>query len=99
MRKIVFITFLTFGFFIFTENIFGQGYYKWVDEKGTIHFTDNPTSLAGSQEKGPQRENGIEVLKKSENRNRPQGMVINGKNIRIFGFSQTSSSSTRPYSR
>jgi hypothetical protein len=94
MRKIVFITFLVFGLFAFTENIFGQGYYKWVDEKGTLHFTDNPTSSVGSKEKGPPKENGIEVLKKSERGNRPQGMVSNGKNIRIFGFSQTSSSSS-----
>lgn len=94
MQKIIFITFLVFGLFGFTENIFGQGYYKWVDEKGTVHFTDNPTSAVGNKEKGPPRENGIEVLKRSENRNRPQGMVTDGKTTRIFGFSQTSSSSS-----
>jgi len=94
MRKIVFTTFLIFGFFVFTENIFGQGYYKWVDEKGTIHFSDNSTSSVGNQEKGPPKENGIEVLKRSDPKNRPQGMVKNGNSIRIFGFSQTSGSSS-----
>ena len=94
MGKIVLTTLLIISLFAFTEKVFGQGYYKWIDEKGTIHFSDNPTSSIFNKEKGPPKENGIEVLKKSENRNRPQGMVINGKNIRIFGFSQTSSSST-----
>ena len=52
MRKIVFTTFLVFGLFVFTENIFGQVYYKSVDEKGTIQFSDDPTSSVGNQEKG-----------------------------------------------
>ena len=90
MRKIVFTTFLVLGLFVFTENIFGQGLYKWVDEKGTTHFSENPPSSVGNQEKGPPKENGIEVLKKSDNR--PQGMVRNGKSIRIFGISQTGGS-------
>ena len=94
MRKIVFTTFLVFGLFILTENIFGQGLYKWVDEKGTTHFSDNPPSSVGNQEKGPPKESGIEVLKRSETKDRPQGMVSDGKNIRIFGFSQTSRGST-----
>jgi hypothetical protein len=89
MRKIVFTTFLVFGLFVFTENIFGQEYYKWVDEKGAIHFSDNPTSSVVNQEKGPPKEKGIEVLKRSETKNQPQGMVINGKSVRLFGFSQT----------
>ena len=92
MRKIVFTTFLVFGLFVFTENIFGQVYYKSVDEKGTIQFSDDPTSSVGNQEKGPPKESGIEVLKRSETKDRPQGMVSDGKNIRIFGFSQTGGS-------
>ncbi len=94
MRKIVFATFLIFGLFVFTENIFGQAYYKWVDKKGTIHFSDNPTSSIFNQEKQPLKENGIEVLKRLERGNRPQGMVSDGKSIRIFGISQTSGSSS-----
>jgi Domain of unknown function (DUF4124) len=92
MRKIVFTTFLVFGLFVITGNIFGQGYYKWVDEKGAIHFSENPPSSIGKQEKGPPKENGIEVLKASETKNQPQGMVSDGKNKRIFGFSQTGGS-------
>ena len=92
MRKIVFTTFLVFGLFVFTENIFGQGLYKWVDEKGTTHFTDNPPSSVGNQEKGPPKENGMEVLKRSETKNQPQGMVSDGKSIRIFGIPQRSGS-------
>jgi hypothetical protein len=93
MRKIVFTTLLVFGLFVFTENIFGEGYYKWVDEKGVIHFSDNPTYSVGNQEKGPPKENGIETLKRSDTKDPPQGMVSDGKTIRIFGFSQTGRSS------
>ena len=92
MRKIVLITFLVFGLLAFTENIFGQEYYKSVDEKGTIHFSENPTSSVGNQEKGPPKEKGIEVLKRSETKDQPQGMVSDGKSTRIFGFSQTGGS-------
>ncbi len=90
MRKIVLITFLVFGLLGITESIFGQGIYKWVDEKGTIHFSDNPTSSFFSGEKEPPKENGIEVLKKLEAGNR-QGTVVGsgGKSIRI-GYSQGS---------
>ena len=89
MRKIVLITFLVFGLLAFTENIFGQEYYKWVDEKGTIHFSDNPTSSVGNQEKGPPKEKGMEVLKRSETKNQPSdsgGMVFDGKEHRNFWF-------------
>jgi len=90
MRKIVLILLLVFGLLAFTEKIFGQGLYKWVDDKGTVHFSENPPSTVSNREKGPPKENGIETLKRSENR--PQGMVSDGKNIKIFGFSQTGGS-------
>ncbi len=92
MRKIVLVMILTFGLFGFTENVIGQGIYKRVDEKGTIHFSDNPTSSFFSGEKEPPRENGIEVLKNLEAGNR-QGTVVGsgGKSIRI-GYSQGSGS-------
>lgn len=93
MRKIVFTTFFVFSLFVFTENIFAQGFYKWVDEQGTIHFSETPPSSVGKQAKGPPKENGIETLKRAERLNRPsQGMVRNGNSIRIFGLSQTGSS-------
>jgi hypothetical protein len=45
------IVFLTLGLLGFNKNIFGQGIYKWVDEKGTVHFSDNPSSLIFDQQK------------------------------------------------
>jgi uncharacterized membrane protein YgcG len=88
MRKIVLITFLVFGLMAFTENIFGQEFYKWVDEKGTVHFSDNPTSQVFNQQKEPPKENGLEVLKKLEGGGR-QETVSGGTSIRI-GYSQGS---------
>ncbi len=29
------------GLILFSFSAFGQGLYKWVDEKGTVHFTDD----------------------------------------------------------
>jgi hypothetical protein len=87
MRKIVLITFLFFGLLAFTENIFGQEFYKWVDEKGTVHFSDNPTSVIFNQERERPKENGIEVLKRSERGNRPQATASGGKRI-IIDYSQ-----------
>jgi uncharacterized membrane protein YgcG len=88
MRKIFLITFLIFGLLAFTENIFGQQFYKWVDEKGTVHFSDNPTSSVFVKEKEPPKENGLEVLKKLEGAGR-QETASGGKSIRI-GYSQGS---------
>ena len=89
MRKITLIAFLVFGLFAFTENIFGQGFYKWVDEKGTVHFSDNPPSPTFNREKEPPKENGIKVLKRLEMGNRSQGITSGGKSIRI-GYSSGS---------
>lgn len=67
VRKIVLMIFLVFALSAFTEDIFGQEFYKWVDEKGTVHFSDNPTYARAQQQKEKHsKENGIEVLKKSE---------------------------------
>jgi hypothetical protein len=57
----------------FTEDIYGQEFYKWVDEKGTVHFSDNPTYARSQQLKEKHsKEDGIEVLKKSEPSNQPK---------------------------
>jgi len=93
MRKIVLTTFVVFGLFVFTENIFGQGFYKWVDEKGTIHFSDNPTSSVFNQEKEPPKENGIEVLKRLGRGKRSNAKASGGKKI-IINYSQGSSGSS-----
>jgi hypothetical protein len=94
MKKVVLIAFLTFGLLGLTENIFGQGLYKWVDEKGTIHFSDNPPSAVSNQDKEPSKENGIEVLKRSETANQ-QGNVVGSKGTSIkIGYSQSSGGSS-----
>jgi hypothetical protein len=93
MQKIVLTTFLVFGLFAFTENIFAQGFYKWVDEKGTIHYSDNPTSSIFDQEKERPKENGIEVLKKLERGSRSKATASGGKRI-IIDYSQGSSGSS-----
>jgi len=93
MRKIVLVMVLTVGLFAFSENIFGQELYKWVDEKGTVHFSDNPTSVIFSQVKERPKENGLETLKRSEKGNRSQATASGGKRI-IIDYSQGSSGSS-----
>jgi hypothetical protein len=93
MRKIVLILLLVFSLLAFTEKIFGQGLYKWVDEKGTIHFSDNPPSTVSNREKEPPKENGIEVLKRKEMGNRSQATASGGKRI-IIDYSQGASGSS-----
>ena len=85
------MVFLTFALSVFTEDIFGQEFYKWVDEKGAVHFSDNPTYARSQQQKEKlSKEDGIEVLKKSEPSSQPkrdsQGRII-------INYSQGASSS------
>jgi hypothetical protein len=89
MRKIILITFLILGFLAFTEKIFGQEFYKWVDEKGTVHLSDTPPSPILNQGKESPKENGIEVLKKKEIGNQSQTTGPGGKRI-IINYSQGS---------
>ena len=46
MSKIFLVLFLVLllGPSTMAGNSYGQEIYKWVDEKGTVHFSDNPTS-------------------------------------------------------
>jgi len=83
------MVFLTFVLSAFTEDIFGQEFYKWVDEKGTVHFSDNPTYARAQQQKENSKENGIEVLKRSEPSNRP---ARDSKGRIIINYSQGASS-------
>jgi hypothetical protein len=71
MHKPILIPFIVFGFIIFTEDIFGQEIYKSVDEKGTINFSDNPTSPVITTKKGAAKQDGAEVLKRNQTANRP----------------------------
>jgi uncharacterized membrane protein YgcG len=88
MKKMVLIAFVASVLLGFDENIFAQGIYKWVDEKGTVHFSDNPTSSVFDRGKEPPKENGLEVLKKLEGGS-GQEAASGGKTIRI-GYSQGS---------
>jgi len=92
MQKVLLIVFLAFGLLAFTEKIFGQELYKWVDEKGTVHFSDNPTSVILGQEKERPREDGLEVLKRLEGGNRPQTATTGAKSI-VIDYSQGSGGS------
>jgi len=93
VRKIVFlIVFPVFVLSAFTGNIFGQEFYKWVDEKGTVHFSDNPTYARAQQQKETSKESGIEVLKRSEASNSPR-TDPSGKRI-IINYSQGSGGSS-----
>jgi hypothetical protein len=66
MHKQILIPFIIFGFIIFAEDIFGQEIYKSVDEKGTINFSDTPTSPVVTRKEGAAKQDGAEVLKKNE---------------------------------
>ena len=65
MHKLILIPFIVFGF-IFTEGIFREKMYKAVDEKGTINFSDNPTSSVIRTKEGAAKQDGAEVLKRNE---------------------------------
>ncbi len=69
---VIFILFglILYGLIIFAEDIFGQGVYKLVDEKGTVNFSDNPNSSVVTTNKGAVKQDGAEVLERSEKANK-----------------------------
>ena len=70
MHKPILILFIVLGFIIFAGDIFGQGIYKSVDEKGTVNFSDNPNSPVVTTKKGSAKQDGTEVLKRNEKANK-----------------------------
>ena len=53
------------------EKGFGQTLYKWVDEKGTVHFSDDPPPQTAVKEgKKSSKENTEKILKNLEFGNR-----------------------------
>jgi len=66
MYKPILIPFIILCFIIFAEGIFGQEVYKSVDQKGTINFSDSPTSPVVNRREGAAKQDGAEVLKKNE---------------------------------
>ena len=69
--SILFILFIVLGLLGIGEKGFGQTLYKWVDEKGTVHFSDDPPrETSVKEEKKPPKENTAKILKKLEYGNR-----------------------------
>jgi hypothetical protein len=65
--SILFILFMVFGLLGIGEKGFAQYLYKWVDEKGTVHFSeDPPAETSVNEEKKPPTENTAKILKKLE---------------------------------
>jgi hypothetical protein len=75
MVKMIFILFVVLGFVAAGEVGFGQTLYKWVDEKGTVHFSENPPPK-NKEEKKKGKGNPSEILKRLEvgNRTIPEDM-------------------------
>jgi hypothetical protein len=71
MPKILLILIIVLGLSGISEKSFGQYLYKWVDEKGTVHFSDDPPpQTTVKKEKKPPKENTAKILKKLEYGNR-----------------------------
>jgi hypothetical protein len=71
MPKIWLILFIVLGLMGIGEKGFGQYLYKWVDEKGTVHFSDDPPPQTSvKEEKKSSTENTAKILKKLEYGNR-----------------------------
>ena len=49
---------LFFGFFLMTPNLSSEEVYRWTDEKGTIHFTDDVSKIPEKLRRGAE---GIDV--------------------------------------
>jgi hypothetical protein len=59
MKKMALI--IAAGFLLYSAAAFGQEVYRWVDEKGIVHFTDDPTLVPEKyrgqvQQKTPSKE-------------------------------------------
>ncbi len=55
-RKVFLVVAFVFLFGFGVGDSWGQGIYRWVDEKGTIHFSDNPAPVTPkSQETIPDK--------------------------------------------
>jgi hypothetical protein len=78
MKITILVGFLVSLSLISSENIFAQSIYKWVDEKGTVHFSDSPTNSSVNKEKETSKENGLEVLKKLEEKHHSQAGSTGG---------------------
>ncbi len=88
MEKTLVLLFLLLLFFVAAcDSVCEAQIYKWVDEKGTVHFSDSPSTVptknqdkdqAGSQEKA-----------QDKNINRIQDKNVSQKHIKSQGVKQT----------
>jgi hypothetical protein len=77
MAKMLLILFVIFSFLGKCEDGFGQFLYKWIDEEGNVHFSeDPPPETSVKEKKQPPIENTAKILKKLEygNREIPEDM-------------------------
>jgi hypothetical protein len=65
MVKTLLLFLLVCGLCAISGTTLGQ-MYKWVDEKGTVHFSDDPSLFNRSKENQTSKENAIETIKRSE---------------------------------
>ena len=64
MRNVLLILFLVFFLLATSGNVLGGDVYKWVDEKGTLNFSDNPQpEILKSRENKTTKEDGSETVK------------------------------------
>jgi len=79
MRKMAFMTGLAIGFFMIPFLTHAE-IYKWVDEKGTVHFTDDYGNIPSSYRNGLK----VEIRKETrpEEVSKPQEAVAKGSQSR-----------------
>ncbi len=67
MRSKTFLVFLVLFLLAIGKNSWGDEFYKWVDEKGTVHFSDNPTSvIIKNQDKNKDKNQDKNQVKKQD---------------------------------
>jgi hypothetical protein len=72
MSKMFLILIFAFALCAMVEGAAGQQIYKWVDEKGTVHFSETPTSdVLKPQGNQNSKERSLEVVKGLEKTKEP----------------------------
>lgn len=71
------LTFLISLLFIFSMFAFAGQMYKWVDDEGNLHVTDNPTSIPAKYR---------DQVKSKEIKSRKSGGESGGKFVYICGY-------------
>jgi hypothetical protein len=67
MRKMALAVFIACTLLAFSGSVFGESIHKWVDEKGTLNFSDSPQpDVRNHPDKKAIKENTNETVKKLE---------------------------------